>query len=341
MQRVPLSTLRHLASPTARSLRPRASRLFAHSSANNFSTFRQSNILNTLKSEKAKWSSATVGLFGKGASRSLYTEPVVQRTQFDWKRFGLTAAGVAGAVVAVNAVFNRDTREGLSAGEQEYLHSTFKYTGGGLALTALAARAMFSRGLPLRLMAANPWVVLGVSLVGSIGSMMGVYYTAPENTVQKHLFWLAFNGFQAATLSPLFFVNPAILSRAALYTFGTVGALSYIGATAKNETFLYMGGPLLAGVTVVALSSLAPMILPSMGMRALAITESISLYGGLAVFGGFVLYDTQKILKHGRMVEAGVMKSDPLRESISLQLDMINIFVRLVQIFGMQQSKRK
>jgi len=32
-------------------------------------------------------------------------------------------------------------------------------------------------------------LVLGVSLAGSIGTMMGVYYTAPENTVQKHLFW--------------------------------------------------------------------------------------------------------------------------------------------------------
>ena len=51
-----------------------------------------------------------------------------------------------------------------------------------------------------------------------------------------------------------------------------------------------MGGPLLAGITVVALSSLAPMALP-LGTRALAITESISLYGGLAVFGGFVLYE--------------------------------------------------
>lgn len=310
-------------------------------SAHKFSTFRQGNVLHTLKNEKAKWSSAVTGLFARGAARSIYTEPIVQRTQFDWKRFGLTAAGVAGAVILVNATLNRETREGLSAGEQEYLHSTFKYTGAGLALTAVAARAMFTRGLPLRLMTANPWVVLGVSLVGSIGSMMGVYYTPPENTVQKHLFWLAFNGFQAATLSPLFFVNPAILSRAALYTVGTVGALSYIGATAKNETFLYMGGPLLAGVTVVALSSLAPMILPSMSMRALAISESISLYGGLAVFGGFVLYDTQKILKHGRMVEQGVMKSDPLRESISLQLDMVNIFIRLVQIFGMQGNRKK
>lgn len=58
----------------------------------------------------------------------------------------------------------------------------------------------------------------------------------------------------------------------------------------SNDRYLYMGGPLLAGVAVVALSSLAPMVLP-MGLRALAITENISLYGGLAVFSGFVLYE--------------------------------------------------
>lgn len=62
---------------------------------------------------------------------------------------------------------------------------------------------------------------------------MGVLYTPPENTVQKHLFWLGFNACQAATLSPLFFVSPAILSRAALYTCGVVGSLSYVGATAR------------------------------------------------------------------------------------------------------------
>jgi FtsH-binding integral membrane protein len=189
-------------------------------------------------------------------------------------------------------------------------------------------------------MAANPWVFVGVSLAGSIGTMMGTFYTSPENSVQKHLFWLGFNACQAATLSPLFFFSPAILSRAALYTVGVVGSISYVGATATNDKYLTLGGPLLAGVTVVALSSLAPMILP-MGIRGLAITESISLYGGLAVFGGFVLYDTQKILRHARLAEQGLMSADPINESITLELDMINIFIRLVQILAMQGNRKK
>jgi len=90
----------------------------------------------------------------------------------------------------------------------------------------------------------------------------------------------------------------------------------------------------------VALTSLAPMALP-LGTRALAITESISLYGGLAVFGGFVLYDTQKILHHARLAERGVMARDPLKEAIGLELDMLNIFVRIVQILTMQNNRRK
>ena len=58
----------------------------------------------------------------------------------------------------------------------------------------------------------------------------------------------------------------------------------------RSDQYLYLGGPLLAGLFVVGGAALAPMILP-MGMRSLAVTEAISLYGGLAVFGGFVLYE--------------------------------------------------
>ncbi|TFK94428.1 Bax inhibitor family protein [Polyporus arcularius HHB13444] len=325
-------------------LRPLATSGCAHAARQRqIHTFRlysslRSSTLSSLKSSPLSRSS----FFGQSRTFLTDAKPVVYRpTQEEaWKRFGITALTVAGTIVGVNALLNRETRDALSPAERSYLHEAFQYTGGGLAITALAARTMFKNGFAFRIMSANPWVVLGVSLVGSIGTMMGAIYTPPENTVLKHTFWLGFNACQAATLSPLFFLSPAILSRAALYTAGVVGSLAYVGATAKNEKYLYMGGPLLAGVTVVALSSLAPMALP-LGMRGLAITEAISLYGGLAVFSGFVLFDTQKILHNARMAETGRIPRDPLKESISLELDMINIFIRLVQILASRQNNKK
>jgi hypothetical protein len=65
-------------------------------------------------------------------------------------------ATVAGTIVGVEVFLNRDTRDSLSVTERSYLHDAFKYTGGGLVLTALAARSMFRAGLPFRIMSANP-----------------------------------------------------------------------------------------------------------------------------------------------------------------------------------------
>lgn len=139
----------------------------------------------------------------------------------------------------------------------------------------------------------------------------------------------------------MMFFNPALLARAGIYTVGLMGSIAFVGATAKQEKYLYLGGPLLAGVTLVALSGLAPMVLPATAARTLMWSERIWLYGGLAVFGGFTLYDVQKILHHARLAQRGVIKRDVVSESVSLELDFINIFVRMVQILGMRGNNRK
>ena len=253
------------------------------------------------------------------------------------------AAIFGGTLVAVNLVFNRETREdgGMPPFERSYLNDTFLHTGLGIGIIGITARALHTSGWSMRLMSASPWLVLGVGLVGSIGTMMGCYATPPENYMMKYGLWAAFNVTQAALLSPLMFFSPAILARAGLYTIGVMGSLSFVGATAKQEKYLYLGGPLLAGVAVVALSGLAPLVIPATAARTLMWTENIWLYGGLAVFAGFTLYDIQKILAHARMAERGMMKRDAVNESISLELDFINIFVRMVQILAMQQGRKK
>lgn len=270
--------------------------------------------------------------------------PGLQTNTSDVKSKLIYGAGIfGGTLLAINLVFNRETREdgGMPPFERSYLNDTFLHTGLGLGIIAVAARALHTSGWSVRLMSANPWAVFGIGLVGSIGTMMGTFYTAPENYVQKYALWSGFNVTQAALLSPLMFLQPALLARAGLYTVGMMGSIAFVGATAKQEKYLYLGGPLLAGVAVVALSGLAPLVVPATAARTLMVTENLWLYGGLAVFGGFTLYDIQKILAHARMAERGMMKKDVVNESISLELDFINIFVRMVQILGMSRSNRR
>jgi hypothetical protein len=119
---------------------------------------------------------------------------------------------------------------------------------------------------------------------------------------------------QGLTLSPMFFLNPAILARAGLYTLGATGGIAYVGATAESEKYLWIvshlfllfsfplllslqptdssatslqGGPLLAGLGVLICANLAPMLMPRMALRTLNTLETVGAYGGVAVFSGF------------------------------------------------------
>lgn len=112
--------------------------------------------------------------------------------------------------------------------------------------------------------------------------------------IQKYALWTGFNVAQAAVLSPLLFLQPALLARAGLYTLGVMGSIAFVGATAKQEKYLYLGGPLLAGVCVVAMSAVAPLVLPATATRALMWSENIYLYLGLAVFSGRLPWQRNK-----------------------------------------------
>lgn len=50
----------------------------------------------------------------------------------------------------------------------------------------------------------------------------------------------------------------------------------------------------------------------------------------LAVFGGFTLYDVQKVMAHARQAEMGLIKKDTVNESIHLELDFINASLPLL-----------
>lgn len=322
-----------VASKTA--FRPPAIRSFHSKPATNFFTSRTTTPINALA--KARNAFRQSRNYQQPAAAAPSGGNLVQKLVVGGALFG-------GTLVAINLVFNRETREdgGMPPYERAYLNDTFMHTGLGIGIIGLSARTMFQSGFMYRMMATNPWIVMIGGLGLSIGTMMATRATSPDNYVQKYAFWGAFNATQGALLAPLLFMAPpALIARAGLYTLAMMGSISFVGATAKQEKYLYLGGPLLAGVALVAVSGFAPLVLPATAVRTLAVSENIWLWGGLAVFGGFTLYDVQKVLMHARLAERGIIQKDAVNESISLELDFLNIFIRMVQILMMQQGRRK
>ncbi|BHF82324.1 hypothetical protein SprV_0802546100 [Sparganum proliferum] len=240
---------------------------------------------------------------------------------------------------------------------RQRIHSTYAYLAGGAAVAGASAVALARNASFVRVMTSGgllaPLGMLAVSIGAGVVCQMVPY---PENGGKfntKHLAWLAYAASLGGVLAPICFIGGPILTRAAIYTGGIVGGLSAVAASAPSDRFLMWGGPLAMGLGVVFISSLGSMFLSPMG-RLGAGLYAVSLYGGLVLFSGFLLYDTQLVVRRAEqhpapnpyptiygVQEMRVRPFDPINNSIHILLDSINIFVRMVAILAGGGGRRK
>ena len=116
-----------------------------------------------------------------------YYQQAQQQTTGAFAGSGMRKLFVGGAIfggtlVAINAVFNRETREdgGMPVYEREYLNNTFLHTGLGVGIIGLTARQMVQTGFVYRLMVTNPWVVGLGGLALSFATMIGTRSISPD-----------------------------------------------------------------------------------------------------------------------------------------------------------------
>ncbi|EAL39226.3 AGAP009883-PA [Anopheles gambiae str. PEST] len=218
---------------------------------------------------------------------------------------------------------------------KQRIQDTYLYFGGSLAISAASAVAVFRSPRLLSLVSRNGWMSVLATFALMIGSGM-VAQSIPYSPGlgAKQLAWATHSAILGAVIAPMCFVGGAILTRAAWYTAGIVGGLSTVAVCAPSDKFLYMGGPLAIGLGVVFASSLASMWLPPTTALGAGIA-SLSLYGGLLLFSGFLLYDTQKIVKRAEMYPLYAPRPfDPVNSAISIYMDTLNIFIRIVTILA-------
>jgi len=223
---------------------------------------------------------------------------------------------------------------------KERIHSAYGYFGGSCVVTALSAAAAFRSPVMMNLMMKNSWLVIGGTLAAMIGTGMVVRSIPYQPGFgAKQLGWLAHSGVMGVVIAPMCMMGGPLLMRAAMMTAGVVGGLSTIAVCAPSEKFLNMGGPLAIGLGVVFASSLASMFVPpatALGSGLFA----VSMYGGLILFSGFLLYDTQKIIKYAEALPPNQV-FDPVNASMSIYMDTLNIFIRIAQMLAMSNSRRK
>jgi len=225
---------------------------------------------------------------------------------------------------------------------RQRIRDTYGYFGASIGITAVTAAGVFRTPALLNIVARGGLISMGVSIAAMIGSGM-VARSIPyqEGFGKKQLAWMAHCAVLGAVVAPICFLGGPILYRAAWYTAGMVGGLSTVAACAPSDKFLYMGGPLAMGFGVIFMASLASNFLPPTTALGAGV-YSLALYGGLILFGGFLLYDTQKIIHRAENHPYyGLTKFDPINNSISIYTDTINIFIRIAQILAMNGGKRK
>ena len=132
------------------------------------------------------------------------------------------------------------------------------------------------------------------------------------------------------TLAPLFIVFTAeSIASAFFVTAGTFGAMAIFGYITKFD---------LSGIGKILIMALFGLIIASIVNIFLASSqmEMITNYAGVLIFTGLTAYDTQKIknLVQENINNENIIPKLSVIGSLTLYLDFINLFIKLLQLMG-------
>lgn len=172
------------------------------------------------------------------------------------------------------------------------------------------------------------------SLLGA-GLALGLFYTPDngKNRLSRLAMLLGFAFLTGLGMGPLLemaiMINPSIVPSALLLTSVVFAGFSGAALFAPDGKYLYLGGSLISG-----LSTLMCLGLINIFFRSQLLFQA-HIYIGLAVFCGFIMFDTQVIIEKARRGD-----KDFIAHSLDLFIDFIQIF-RKVLILLMQKEQGK
>ncbi|GFO20834.1 Bax inhibitor-1 protein [Plakobranchus ocellatus] len=215
----------------------------------------------------------------------------------------------------------------LEAHVQTHLKNVYSCLSIGMLSAALGAYAHFYTGL-------GQWYFL--TALGSLGLIAWLATTrhSKETTSKRLGIFTAFTFLSGISLGPLLDlvirIEPSIISTALAGTAVVFISFTLAALLNRNRTFLYMGGFLMSGLMWLTLMGFLNIFF---GSRMIF---DFYIYGILALFSAFVLYDTQLIVEKRRRGD-----DDFIWQSVDLFLDAIQIFRALLIILAKKEDNKK
>ncbi|MBA6291238.1 Bax inhibitor-1/YccA family protein [Colwellia sp. MB3u-70] len=199
------------------------------------------------------------------------------------------------------------------------LRNTYMLLSMTLAFSAVTAAISMAMGL-------SHMAALIMTLVS-----FGLLFVVNKNADKASgIFWIfAFTGLMGASLGPMLNYYAAMPNGASLIMQALGGtaliffALSGYALTSKKD-FSFMGGFLMVGL-IVAVIAMVANIFFQIPALSLAISAAI-----IMIMSGLILYDTSRIIHGG--------ETNYIRATVSLYLNIYNIFVHLLSLLGVLGS---
>ena len=165
-----------------------------------------------------------------------------------------------------------------------------------------------------------------LGVIGCLGTACWIHSDQDKENYHKRISLLALFGFfEGISIGPLInlaiMIDPFIILVALACTMIIFISFSLAALTSQRRSYLYLGGFLSSALMILCFTSFIGFFVPSLRM------VQLQLYGGLAVFSGFVIYDTQLIIE-----KASNGCKDFAGHALSLFMDLIQIFVRILMI---------
>lgn len=173
-----------------------------------------------------------------------------------------------------------------------------------------------------------------LSLVG-LGLALGLYSTPDtgKNRGSRLGMLMGFAFLTGLGLGPLLDmavrINPTIVPSALLLTTAVFASFTGASLMAPDGKYLYLGGSLLSGLSTLVFLGFLNIFFRSQ------LLFQVHVYLGLAIFCGFVVFDTQAIILKARRGD-----KDFIAHSLDLFIDFVQIF-RKVLILLMQKEQSK